>query len=78
MQIRKSLPDGDLGLCIMRESGIAQILVSAQQREREAMDTVVHEYAHAMCLGYAGGDPRAAWGIAYAEAYEVIFGNHTS
>lgn len=78
MEIRKSLPDDNLGLCVMPEAGGAVILVNAQQLEREALDTVAHEYAHAMCLGHAGGDSRAAWGIAYAEAYEVVFGDHTS
>jgi len=39
-------------------------------------ETLVHEYAHAMSFSYPGQMENAVWGIAYSEAYSVVFGDH--
>ncbi len=41
-----------------------------------AVEVLIHEFAHILSWDYHGRNHDAIWGIAYAEAYHVIYGEH--
>ena len=41
-----------------------------------AAEVLVHEYAHLLAWDYHGRSHDAVWGIAYAEVYSYVFGDH--
>ena len=41
-----------------------------------AAEVLTHEYAHLLAWDYHGRNHDAIWGIAYAEVYAYVFGDH--
>jgi len=74
------LPPSLLGLTQqMPLSKAAFISVDAEQDVNGLLDTLVHEWAHAMVLDTNDGDHGELWGVAFSRAYRVkleLFAQH--
>lgn len=52
------------------------IRIKAGLSHAEAIETLIHEYAHLLCWGYEGFSEDAIWGLHYSDCYRVAFGKH--
>ena len=64
------------GECCLEEDTGYLIRISKDIDEKHRDEILVHEYAHAVCHYYHGPNEDAVWGIAYAELYKLVFGDH--
>lgn len=74
---RPKNPD-EHGSCELRGkegSEFFHIRVSSQLDEVGAVDTLVHEWAHALCYGFGFAilDHGPEWGVCFARAYCVVY-----
>ncbi len=66
----KTLPGNYLGLT-SRSGERLLIEIEGSQGQQGIIDTLVHEWAHAMVWDTHGDDHGALWGVAWAKAYRV-------
>ena len=54
----------------------ATIKLKRGMSEDLCVETLVHEWAHLLAADYYGTSHDAVWGLAYSDAYRVIYGEH--
>lgn len=54
----------------------ATITLKRGMPEALCVETLVHEWAHLLAADYYGTSHDAVWGLAYSDAYRVVYGEH--
>lgn len=67
MRVPKGL-DGD---CQIKNDHYL-IRIDPSLQEHEALDTLLHEWAHALSLTKSGDEHGSEWGIAYSKVYRAF------
>lgn len=67
--------DGVRGICYSDESGVT-IDIDPTMPWYTIIETLVHEFAHALCWQWYGNGTNHGpqWGVAYSEVYRAVYG----
>jgi len=64
----------DVAIVTKARRHVAMIDIDDSLTGQEAIDTLIHEYAHVVAWGQDRDDHGPAWGKAYARCYRVVVG----